>query len=83
MLEEMRTRYCRLNDKGVIHIPGLQLGEWGTELMALTSNSSMSRLAIRGLMWKTHHWTMDLFKILTLEGGILKAKLQQDDYLWD
>ena len=50
----------------------------GAELMAFAPNSSMNRLAIKGLMGGTHGCTMDLLKIPTLEEevGIFKAKLQ-------
>ena len=53
--------------------------------MSLTLNSSMNRLAVRGLREEPHGCTMDLFKVVTLEEevGTFKAQLQQGDYLWD
>ena len=49
------------------------------EIIALTLNSSVNRLAVKGLMVGTHGCTKDLFIILTLEEEVrvFKAKLQK------
>ena len=50
VLEELMTVFCLLDDKSVIYIPDPMIWCWCAELTALMLNSSMNRLAMRGLM---------------------------------
>ena len=50
VLEEVLAVFCPTYDKSVIHNPKPQGGGLGQDWRALTSNSSMKMLAMRGLM---------------------------------
>ena len=56
-----------------------RLGGFGAGLMALDSKSSLNRVNSEGFDGAIHGYTMDLFKILTLEEevGIFEGRLQQ------
>ena len=49
-------------------------GGWEQGLRAFTSNSSMNRLAMMGLMGGSHSCSLDLFLILTLEEEVCVGK---------
>ena len=58
-------------------------GGWEWELRALTSDSSMNRLAMRGLMGEPMEHPGPVHKTYLGRGSIFKADLQKGDYLLD
>ena len=78
------TVFYLLGDKSVIYITVPQLIVMGAELMALTSNSSMNRLAMMGLMGELMAASWICSNTYPGRGcRYFKAKLQEGNDLGD